>query len=121
MITAETRTAPVVSAAAGSGGWTEAEQRVAKEALAIARQREIETILAVVREQALAVNNLEDLWRISDFLNARRFDLDGKYALDCETFLFGFARLLKEGWLSSEELSGLARDKVARIRSLSRM
>jgi hypothetical protein len=64
---------------------------------------------------------LEDLWQISDFLNARRFDLDGKYAFDCETLIFGFARLVKEGWLSPEELSGLARDKVARIRSLSRM
>ncbi len=116
MITAQT-----VVAAGGQGVWTEAEQALARQALAIARQRETETILAVVRERAAVVNNLEDLWQISDFLNARRFDLDGKYAFDCETLIFGFARLVKEGWLAPEELSGLARDKVARIRSLSRM
>jgi hypothetical protein len=113
MITAQT--------SAGQGAWTEAEQALAQQALAMARQRETETILAVVREQAAVVNNLEDLWQISDFLNARRFDLDGKYAFDCETLIFGFARLVKEGWLAPEELGGLARDKVARIRSLSRM
>ncbi|MFQ3680416.1 MAG: hypothetical protein SNJ60_07920 [Pseudanabaenaceae cyanobacterium] len=105
----------------GQAGWTESEQVLARQALATARQREIETLLAVVREQAAVVNSLEDLWRISDFLNARRFDLDGKYAFDCETLIFGFARLIQEGWLSPEELNGLARDKVARIRSLSRM
>ncbi|NJK60521.1 MAG: hypothetical protein HC918_10140 [Oscillatoriales cyanobacterium SM2_1_8] len=103
------------------GMWTETEQVLAQQALAIARQRETDTILAVVREQAAAVIGLEDLWQISDFLNARRFDLDGKYMFDCETLIFAFARLVKEGWLSPEELAGLDRDKVARIRSLSRM
>ncbi len=121
MITAQTIPAPTVSTPTGQGGWTEAEQVLAQQALATARQREVETILAVVREQAAVVSSLEDLWQISDFLNARRFDLDGKYAFDCETLIFGFARLVKEGWLAPEELGGLARDKVARIRSLSRM
>lgn len=101
--------------------WSVTEESIAKSALRVAYDREVEALLTEVRHQAGAIDQIDDLWRLHDFLSARRHAVDGKYDDDLESILFGFARLVKEGWLKMTDLDGLAKDKLAKIGVLSRM
>jgi hypothetical protein len=56
-----------------------------------------------------------DLWRLHDFLTRRRREIDEKYDYRHFQLSMVFARLIHEGWLSLEELQGLAEDKLAKI------
>lgn len=101
--------------------WSKTEQKVAKEAFEKAYERETEALKKTVREQAGAIAELDDVWRLHDFLSARRHDIDGKYDYRDSVLIFVFARLVKEGWLHLDELDRLDADKLAKIAALARM
>lgn len=101
--------------------WSKAEKKVAQEAFKIAHEREINALIEKVREQAGAIAELNDLWRLHDFLSAKRHDIDGKYDYRYSALIFVFARLVKEGWLHLHELEGLETDKLTKIKALTRM
>ncbi|NEO28224.1 MAG: hypothetical protein F6K03_15420, partial [Kamptonema sp. SIO4C4] len=101
--------------------WSQAEKQVARVAFETAHNREAEAILEEVRKTATAIADLEEVWRLHDFLSARRHDMDGKYDFRYSNLIFVFAQLVGEGWLSLEDLEGLAREKLTKISALSRM
>ncbi len=101
--------------------WTETEKNVARTAFDQAYAREVKSLLKQVREEATTVVELSDLWRLHDFLSARRHEVDGKYDYQYPALVFVFAGLLKEGWLQLNDLEGLNQDKLAKITSLARM
>jgi hypothetical protein len=101
--------------------WSKMEQKVAQEAFERAYEREIKALIEEVREKASAIAALDDMWRLHDFLSARRHEVDGKYDYRYSMLIFIFARLVKEGWLRLDELEGLDRDKLAKITALVRM
>jgi hypothetical protein len=102
--------------------WTVQERSLVKAALAIARSREVEAIIQVVRQQSGHLTTLDEVWQLHDFLSARRFDLDGKYGDDGdEEILFLLAKLTKDGWLTSQDLAGLEDAKLSKIKALTRV
>lgn len=101
--------------------WSQTERNLAKSAFDKAYERETSFILQAVREAASEITELEDLWRLNDYLSARRHDLEGKYDFDESSLMFTFANLIKEQWLNIEELEGLAAEKLAKISMLSKM
>lgn len=101
--------------------WSETEEKIAKKAIKIAKEREIAALLDEVRQQAIEMTEIDNLWHLHDFLSARRYDIDGKYDYDYPTLVFVFARLLKEKWLHLDELKGLNPEMVSKISALSRM
>jgi hypothetical protein len=101
--------------------WSVQEWEITKAALETAKHREMNTLLQAVREQASGIQNIDDLWQLHDFLSARRFDLDGKYDDREAEILFVLSRLVKEGWLTVEELTGLESTKLAKIAALTRI
>lgn len=101
--------------------WTETEKNVARTAFDQAYTREVKSLLKHVREEATTVVELNDLWRLHDFLSAKRHEVDGKYDYQYPALIFVFAGLLKEGWLQLNDLEGLNQDKLAKITSLARM
>jgi hypothetical protein len=101
--------------------WSSQEQQIAKSAFVVAHAREIEKLVEFVQHQVAGISEVEDLWKLNDFLSARRHNLDGKYS-DCpDTLMFVLAELLRDGWLSIEDLEGLAKEKLTKISLLSRM
>lgn len=104
--------------------WSSAEQEIARQACDRAREREMAALLAYVRKTAGAIASMETLWKLHDFLSARRHDLDGKYE-DQEdqndAMIFLFARLIQEGWLSLDELAGLEASKLTKISALTKL
>lgn len=101
--------------------WSSTEEEIARQACDRAREREMAALLAYVRETAGAIASMETLWKLHDFLSARRHDLDGKYEDQEDALIFLFARLIKEGWLSLDELAGLEASKLAKISALTKL
>lgn len=101
--------------------WTQEEQKAAREAFELARQRETQTLIELVREQSSQVTALDDIWHLHDFLSARRHDMDGKYDDRHPGTLFSLAQLIKEGWLHRDDLQGLDSAKLAKVSVLARM
>jgi hypothetical protein len=101
--------------------WSETEKKVAQAAFNKAYEREINALIEEVRKQASGILAIDDLWRLHDFLSARRHDIDGKYDYQYSELIFVFASLVKEGWLNLSELDGLDRDRLTKIAALARM
>ncbi len=97
------------------------EREAAQSALMAARQREMETLVAVVRGQADKIESIDDIWRLHDFLSTQRHYIDGKYDDRESGLLFVLSGLVKEGWLTLDELKPLSPAKLAKITALSRM
>jgi Photoprotection regulator fluorescence recovery protein len=101
--------------------WSEVEKQVAQTALKQAYNRETKALVEQIRKRVEAVSEIEDIWRLHDFLSAKRHEIDGKYDDSDSAYIFVFARLIKEKWLSLNELSGLESDKLSKVVALSRM
>ena len=101
--------------------WTDTEKTIARTAFDQAYGREIEALLKQVQEEANTLVELSDLWRLHDFLSAKRHQVEGKYDYQYSALPFVFAGLVKEGWLQLNELEGLSQDKLAKISSLASM
>ncbi len=101
--------------------WSDAEQGIVQRAFQIAYDREISALIQWVREQAVEIDKVDDLWRINDLLNSKRHEIDGKYDFEPSALIYSFSRLIKEKWITLEELQGLEKDKLAKIMALSRL
>ncbi|MEL6400732.1 MAG: hypothetical protein AAFR26_16935 [Cyanobacteria bacterium J06626_4] len=101
--------------------WSAQEKQIAQTALIEAQSREIDGLVQLIREKASKVDDISDVWRLNDFLSARRFDIDGKYDDSEGETLFVLARLAKEGWVKTADLQGLDAAKLAKIAALTRI
>ena len=97
------------------------EETIAKKALQIAYARETDALIASVRDRSSSISKLEDLWYLHDLLSTKRFEIEGKYTYDATTIVFDFAELVKQGWLSIEDLEGLQPTMLLKISALARM
>jgi hypothetical protein len=102
-------------------GWSLQEQEIARRVFDLAYEREIAYLLQTVSAQAGAITEAKDVWRLNDFLSAKRHEVDGKYDFSYPYLIVVFARLVKEGWVQPQELEGLDPSKRAKIAALSRM
>jgi hypothetical protein len=101
--------------------WSQREKKLAQEAFNKAYEREIKALIEEVRERAGEIAVPDDMWRLHDFLSARRHDIDGKYDYKYSALIFVFARLITEGWLHLDELDGLDPDKLTKVAAITRM
>ncbi|QYO63732.1 hypothetical protein [Leptolyngbya sp. 7M] len=101
--------------------WSQTEKQIARTAFNNAYQRELDYLIKTVREQSSSLTEIDDVWRLHDFLSARRHEIDGKYDYRYSVLVFVLASLVREGWLQLSELEGLAVDKLAKITALTRM
>ncbi|MBW4527302.1 MAG: hypothetical protein KME18_19305 [Phormidium tanganyikae FI6-MK23] len=101
--------------------WSTTEKEISQSAFDRAHQREIDTLIQTVTEKAQTISDVSEVWQLHDFLSAKRHEIDGKYDYRYSGLLFVFARLVREKWLSIDELEGLEPDKLAKISALVRM
>lgn len=101
--------------------WSQSEEKIALSAFSKAYEREISALLGEVRAKASGTASIEDIWNLHDFLSARRHDIDGKYEYCPTGLIFVFAQLVKEGWLSLNDLDGLDAKKLSKVAALASM
>jgi hypothetical protein len=101
--------------------WTTTEEDIARRAFDIAYKREISSLIDSVRFKASSLAEIDDMWRLHDFLSVKRHEVDGRYDYRLPMLIFIFAGLVKDGWLNLSELEGLNADKIAKIAALACM
>jgi hypothetical protein len=72
--------------------------------------------MKAIKEGAVAmVKNMQDdfaIWDLQDYLSEKRREIDRKYDYRYSMLLLVFARLVHEGWLKENDLSGIGRKKL---------
>ncbi len=104
-----------------NSGWTQIEEDIARKAFDIAYQRETSALIESVRYRASSLTEIDDMWRLHDFLSVKRHEVDGRYDYNLPTLIFVFAGLIKDGWITVNDLDGLDVDKIAKIVALTYM
>lgn len=95
--------------------WTVAEKKIARAAFDLAINRELASVRHEVESMLAASPDVQAVWRVHDYLSDRRRTIDAKYDYRYSVLVSVFARLLLEGWLSEDDLRGLALEKVEAI------
>lgn len=98
--------------------WSKREKQIAHTAFEQALAREAAALVTEVRAKAQAITELGDLWQLEQFLRDKRHALEQRYDYRYSVLLYVFADLIQAGWLSLDELAGLADDKRARVAAL---
>ena len=101
--------------------WSRSEKATARTAFGAALKRELHSVMQEAKQRARRMNEPSDLWELERHLTQRRKEIDRKYDFRQSQLTHVFARLLFEGRVSEQDLSGLAEDKLKRIRSLAKL
>jgi hypothetical protein len=92
--------------------WSPAEKKAARSAFDLALSREIKA----TRQEAEAMlrHSSDDrvIWRLRDYLEEKRREIDQKYDYRYSVLMWVFPRLVSEGWLKMDELAGIGTEKV---------
>lgn len=97
--------------------WSKGEKAIARRAYDQAHDRELAALADEVRRRAQRITEPRHIWALHDFLTRKRKEIDQKYDYRYSQLVFVFARLIRDGWLSEDELAGLAEEKLAKIRA----
>lgn len=98
--------------------WSGAEKAVARAAFEKAYKQEIGVIVAEVRKRIDNISDPKDIWRVHDYLSAKRRQTDEKYDYRYSVLPMVFAKLIHEKWLTEADLNGLGEDKLKVIRTI---
>jgi Photoprotection regulator fluorescence recovery protein len=101
--------------------WSPAEHAIAQAAFETAYERETTSLLQTVMQHCGAIEGLEQVWKLNDFLNSKRHEIEGKYDYREPALVFVFATLLHDGWLTMDDLAGLDSLKIDKIKSVANM
>ena len=99
--------------------WSKSEKAIARTAFDAALGRELHEVIQKAKQMANEIQQSSDLWDLEHYLTERRKEIDHKYDYRYSQLTHVFGRLLYEGRVSEEELSGLRDDKLKPIRSLA--
>ena len=101
--------------------WSPQEKAVARRAFDLALRRELESVMREARERAARITKASDLWELERWLGERRRQIDGTFDYRYSVLPRVFARLLRAGQISEDDLRGLTPDKLDEIRFMARI
>ena len=101
--------------------WSRGEKAIARRAYDQAHSRELSALADEVRRRADRITEPHHIWELHDFLSRKRKEIDQKYDYRYSQLVFVFARLIRDGWMSEDDLTGLADEKLAKIRFMLQM
>ena len=99
--------------------WTHQEQSIAKQAFETGKQRSIEALIVVLREQSALLDTPESIWRYHDFLSSERYQYEGRAEFDTANILFNLADMIKQNLITYEDLEGLDTTKLSKIEAMA--
>jgi photoprotection regulator FRP-like protein len=94
-----------------------AKKNIARRAYDQAHAPELTALADEVRRCAEQITEPQHIWALHDFLTQKRKEIDQKYDYRYSQLVFVFARLIRDEWLSEDELAGLGEEKLAKIRA----
>jgi len=99
--------------------WSKSEKAIARTVFDAALRWELQDVMQQAKQMANQIKEPADVWGLERYLTERRKEIDRKYDYRYSQLTQVFGRLLYEGRVSEEELSGLRDDKLKSIRSFA--
>ena len=99
--------------------WSHAEKTVARRAFDLALGKELEALLQEAKGRAARIEEPSELWDLESWLTERRREIDRRYDYRYSILPLVFARLLRDGRLTEDDLHGLGQEKLDLIRRAS--
>jgi hypothetical protein len=99
--------------------WLPSEKKAARADFEGAFKRECEAIRHEVEVRLKRSKDPSEIWRVHDYLTAKRDEMDRKYDYRYSILIGVFGRLLRKGWIAERDLSALRGDKVEAIKFMA--
>lgn len=99
--------------------WTDSEKRVARAAYEAARLAELSDLLLQFKQRAAHANDIDEVWEIRDWLNARQREIENNYDFRHSQLIRVFGQLLAKGRIDIQALQGLSEGKLAAIKRIA--
>ena len=97
--------------------WSKSQKKHARELFDLALEREYKALIEEIN--TTKVTSRDEVWELRDRLNRKAKEMDRKYDYRYSQLIFVFADLLREGYLSFEELNVLGEEKLGDIKKWS--
>ena len=92
--------------------WSHAEKAIARRAFDLALGKELEALIREAKNRAARIEEPSELWDLESWLAERRREIDRMYDYRYSILPIVFARLLRDGRLSGDDLYGLGQEKL---------
>ncbi len=96
--------------------WSQTEKKTARRAFEKAFEMQCAAITAEAKRMIANAKTPSDIWRVHDYLSAQRRTVDRIYDYRYSVLLDVFSLLLRDGWLTEEDLTGLQKEKIESIK-----
>ena len=101
--------------------WTPGEKKLARKVFDKAVQSELVGFISQFKAKASAVESIESIWVIRDWLDHRAREIDTEYDFRYSQLIIVFANLVRTGRLDLNELTGLSEEKMLAIKKMSEL
>jgi hypothetical protein len=98
--------------------WSAIQKKAARAAFDLALSRELRSIRNEAQSMLQKDSDDNIVWSLHDYLSEKRQDIAQKYDYRYSVLMLVFHRLVFEGWLTEEELTGIGMEKVEVIRKV---
>ena len=99
--------------------WSPKEKTIARTAFDKAFNNECTHVIATLRTRLSKITEPRDVWKLETYLSEKRRLIDRKYDYRYSALILVFGALLREGWIETRDLDGLAEDKLQRIKAIA--
>jgi len=96
--------------------WTQAEKKAARRAFEKAFEMQCAAITVEAKRMIAKATTPRDIWRVHDYLSEQRRAVDQMYDYRYSILLNVFCRLLRDGWLTEADLTGLRKETIESIK-----
>jgi hypothetical protein len=93
--------------------WTKSQKKHARELFDLARDREYAALIEEIN--SLRISSPDEVWELRNRLNKKAKEMDEKYDYRYSQLIWVFAQLLREGYLTKDELRVLGEEKMNEI------
>jgi hypothetical protein len=101
--------------------WSKKEKSISRAAFDKAYRNECDRIMKTIRQKVDSLSEPRGIWELEDYLYEKRKEIDNKYDYRYSALMPVFGRLVREGWITMNDLEGLGEEKIRRIQLIAGM
>ena len=99
--------------------WSKEEKKIARKMFEVAYKRECTDLIQKIQSKAAHLSGPNDIWSLHDFMSKKIRTIGRKYDYRYSVLPLVFAQLIKDGWLTIDELRGLSEEKINWMNKIS--
>ena len=96
--------------------WTKSQKVQARRLFDLALSREYDMLISTIN--SMEIKTPDNVWELYEMLRKKRKEINSKYDYRYSQLILVFAQLVREGYLSIEELEVIGEEKQKRIENI---